>query len=226
MSDTVKFAASYSGGKDGALALYRAQELGCKPVSLITTYNNSAGRSWFHGVPEEVLRKTAALIGLPIEIVAVDPGDGYGRDFETALKRLSALGAEACAFGDIDIDSHREWCETRCRNAGIKSIFPLWNGNRRELVYEMIDAGFQAVITIVNTKMMPERFAGKLITRELVEEIEASGADACGENGEYHSFVYDGPIFREPVDVVFGDVIYRNEFAIRPVALRSSSGSC
>ena len=74
--------------------------------------------------------------------------------------------------------------------------------------------------------MMPERFTGKLITRELVEEIEASGADACGENGEYHSFVYDGPIFREPVDVVFGDVIYRNEFAIRPVALRSSSGSC
>jgi uncharacterized protein (TIGR00290 family) len=219
MSDILKAVVSYSGGKDGALAFFRAKKLGYEPMSLLTTYNKSAARSWFHGVPTDVLHKVAESIGVPIEIATADTGDGYGKNFETALIRLREKGAEVCIFGDIDIDAHREWNEARCRNSGLKGVYPLWQENRKSLVYELIDSGFKAVITIVDTKQLPERFIGRTLTRELAEEIAAEGADICGENGEYHSFVYDGPIFSEPIDVKFGSVLRNGDYSILPVAL-------
>ncbi|MDR2360688.1 MAG: diphthine--ammonia ligase [Oscillospiraceae bacterium] len=219
MNEMSKVAVSYSGGKDSALAFYRARKSGYDPISLVITYNNSVGRSWFHGVPEDVLRNVAASIGLPIEIAAVGSGDDYGRDFESALERLRGRGVQACVFGDIDIAAHKQWCETRCHNADIKSIFPLWQENRRALVYELIDAGFKAVITIVDTTALSEKFLGKTLTRALADEIDAAGADICGENGEYHSFVYDGPIFNERVNVTFRDVMRSGNYAILPVTM-------
>ncbi|MDR1944057.1 MAG: diphthine--ammonia ligase [Synergistaceae bacterium] len=219
MTGKMKFAASYSGGKDGALALHRAVKSGREPVSLLTTYNEGAGRSWFHGVPAEMLYKVSELMGIPLELAKTGEGDGYAQDFEAALERVKGRGASACVFGDIDIQLHYDWCASRCKAAGLESLFPIWNGNRRELVYELIDAGFKAVITIVDPSRLSEKFLGRTLTRELAEEIASEGADICGENGEYHTFVYDGPLFSAPVNFKFGEVVRRGNCSILPVSL-------
>ncbi|GHU98795.1 ATP-binding protein [Clostridia bacterium] len=214
----IRFVASYSGGKDGALAFYRAVQSGFRPLALLTTYNESAGRSWFHGVPSDLLHTVSASIGVPLELIKTGEGNGYAADFEAALERLKKTkGARACVFGDIDIQAHYDWCDARCKAAGLESAFPLWNGDRRRLVYELIDLGFKAVITIVDSSKLSERFLGQTITREIAEEIAAAGADICGENGEYHTFVYDGPIFKTPVNFKRGDIVRRGGYSILPV---------
>ncbi|MDR2516500.1 MAG: diphthine--ammonia ligase [Spirochaetaceae bacterium] len=217
MAESLPITASYSGGKDGALALYRAVRSGHKPVSLLTTFNAREGRSWFHGVPAELLQRAAELMDIPLVLVQTSADDGYARDFEAALARQKERGARVCVFGDIDIQDHYAWCDARCKAAGIASLFPLWNGGRRALVHELVDAGFKAIITIVDTTRLSERFLGRTLTREIAEEIAQEGADICGENGEYHTFVYDGPLFREPVPYTLGETVKRGNYVILPV---------
>ncbi|MHC6203204.1 Dph6-related ATP pyrophosphatase [Breznakiellaceae bacterium SP9] len=218
MNKKIKLAASYSGGKDSALALYRAMKLDYEPVCLLTTYNANAGRSWFHGVPTELLNNVAESIGLPLELVTTGPTDDYGPDFERALAKLKIeYDVNVCAFGDIDIQAHHDWCDARCRNTGIESLFPLWDNSREELVFELIDSGFKAVITIVNSTMLSAKYLGKTLTRELAADIAACGADICGENGEYHSFVYDGPLFKKPININFGELLTNGNYSILPI---------
>lgn len=220
MIKKVKFVSSYSGGKDGALALYRAINSGYEPISLLTTYNDSAGRSWFHGVPVDVLNKVSQLIDIPLELVKTGDGDDYAKDFERALIRLKDKGINACVFGDIDIQAHYDWCDSRCNLAKIESIFPLWNESRRELVYEFIESGFKAAITIVDSSRLSEKFLGRTLTKELMEEIVAEGADICGEDGEYHTFIYDGPLFKEPVNFKFNEIVRSGNYSILPISLK------
>jgi diphthine-ammonia ligase len=121
-----------------------------------------------------------------------------------------------CVFGDIDIQGHYDWCDARCRKAGVNSYFPLWLESRKELVYEFINSGFRAIITIVDSSRMNEAYLGKVLTKELVQRIEADGVDICGENGEYHTFVFDGPIFHRPVDVAFSEAIRIDKYVRIP----------
>ena len=109
------------------------------------------------------------------------------------------MGAEACVFGDIDIEGHRQWNISQCEEAGLDCILPLWKQDRESLVRETIEAGFKAMIKIVQCDLLDESFLGKDLTIPLIEEIKAAGADVCGENGEYHTFVYNGPIFKFPI---------------------------
>jgi uncharacterized protein (TIGR00290 family) len=189
----------------------------------MTTYNVEAGRSWFHGIPAAVLQRVAEVIGIPLESVPVGQfgaDDAYSRDFEVALGALQEkYDAQAVVYGDIDIQAHHDWDVARAAANGMEAVFPLWNEERRKLVFEMIDAGFKAVITIVNTEVLSERLLGKTLTRALAEEMASVGVDMCGENGEYHSFVYDGPLFREAVKVKFGEQISSGSYAILPVLL-------
>lgn len=219
MDKKIKFVASYSGGKDGVLALHRAINSGYEPVSLLTTYNDNAGRSWFHGVPVEVLNKVSQLMDIPLQLVKTGAGDDYAKDFEKALLKLKEGGINACVFGDIDIQAHYDWCDSRCKVVNIESIFPLWNESRKELVYEFIESGFKAVITIVDSSRLSEKFLGRTLTKELMEEIVAEGADICGENGEYHTFVYDGPLFKEPINFKFDEIIRNGNYSILPLSL-------
>ena len=212
-----KFVASYSGGKDSVLAIHRALQMGHTPAVLLITYNTDKNRSWFHGIPEPVLHSVAESIGVPIWIIKT-PGDLYTQNFEETLTRAKAeLGVEMCVFGDIDIPGHREWGTERCQAAGIEPCFPLWGESRSDLVYEFIDNGFTANITVVDTRRMRVDFLGQQLTRETVDRIAAEGADICGENGEYHTFVSAGPIFNQPVRFAFGDKLMENEYAIQPI---------
>jgi len=212
----MKFVASYSGGKESALAVYRAAKEGHKPIALITTYNTDAGRSHFHGLTEEILRRVSDALSIPLWLIKTGGAD-YAKNFEKTLLYAKEQGAEACVFGDIDIEGHIEWCSERCKNAGIIPLFPLLNESRKDVVYELIDSGFVANITIVNSQKVSENFLGKQLTKEIAEQIAAGGADICGENGEYHTFVSAGPNFKHPVNFSFGVKFARDDYAFLPV---------
>jgi len=194
-----KFVASYSGGKDSALALHRALRAGLVPLGLLTTYNTDMNRSWFHGMSDATIEKVSTSLALPITLVKTS-GELYHENFERALFDAKSRGAEVCVFGDIDIEDHLQWCIARCEVAGLIPHFPLWKEDRKKLVYEFIDSGFSAIITVLDTTRIPREFLGKILTRETAEAIEKSGADICGENGEYHTFTFDGPIFQHKID--------------------------
>lgn len=210
---TRKFVASYSGGKDSMLAIHHALQQGLEPVALITTYNTDKGRSWFHGIPNTVLEQVSDSLGIPVWLIRTD-GQHYAHHFEQALTTAKEQGAEICVFGDIDIEEHRAWCRDRCDAVGLEAMFPLWGESRLDLVHAVIQNGFTATITVVDTKRLTRAVLGQTLSTDTLAIIVECGADACGENGEYHTFVSDGPVFKHPVPVCFGEEIVENGYAI------------
>ncbi|WP_326910832.1 diphthine--ammonia ligase [Sedimentibacter sp. MB31-C6] len=212
-----KFIASYSGGKDSTLAIYRAISQGLEPIELITTYNTDMKRSWFHGIPQPLLNRISKEIGIPISLILTS-SDKYKENFETKLKNAKTQGVEVCVFGDIDLEEHLKWCTDRCNIAKIEAYFPLWNESRKKLVYEFIDSGFKTIITVVDTTRMPEYFLGQILTRQIADEIEKCGADICGENGEFHTFTFDGPLFNNAVKFNTGEIIKNDKYLTLPIS--------
>lgn len=212
----VRFVASYSGGKDSVLAIHRAIRRGMLLQALIITYNTDKGRSWFHGIPPEILAEVEQAVGVPVRLIETSGAD-YTANFERVLREQKALGAQACVFGDIDIDGHLEWCTERCEAVGLDACFPLWKEDREHLVHECIDSGFVPRITVVDTKRLGAAFLGRAITPEVMEAIKAAGADVCGEEGEYHTFVTDGPLFSHPLPVAFGAPQQAGDYAVLPM---------
>ena len=211
-----KFVASYSGGKDSVLAIHRAVHAGLVPLELITTYNTDMNRSWFHGITENIIKKVSDSLAIPIRLIRTS-GEQYEENFEKALADAKNRGAEVCVFGDIDIEGHLEWCSLRCEKVGLTPYFPLWQESRKKLVCEFIDSGFLAIITIIDTSRMPKNFLGEILTRKVADLIEESGADICGENGEYHTFVFDGPIFNNKIDFIEKEKLERDKYYILSV---------
>lgn len=198
----MKFVSSYSGGKDSMLAMYRAKMAGHEPVAILTMFDTKQNRNFFHGLSEPLLSRVSEALGLPV-IIGRSAGEDYNEVFQSCLEQAMTLGAELCVFGDIDIVDHRKWCEDRCLAAGIEPYLPLWQESRESLTLQCIDSGFKPIIKVVDTERMPD-VLGKVLDRETAEEIKAFGADMCGENGEYHTFVVDGPVFNYPLQYQLG----------------------
>lgn len=211
-----KFIASYSSGKDSTLAVYKAIQEGMEPLKLILTQNNSPSISWFHGLSDEMVRNLQEVLNIPIEKI-VTSNEEYAKNFEEALRRGKEAGAEVCVFGDIDIEGHLEWCSERCRNAGLEAYFPLWHKSRKSVVLDFIKSGFTTYLTVVNTDVMDEKYIGEKLTEDLLGQLEEDGVDVCGENGEYHSLVTDGPLFSHPLDVHFGEPEKQGHYICLPV---------
>ncbi len=192
----MNFLCSWSGGKDSTYAFFKAMKLGYKPKVLLNVMNELGERSRSHGIPKSILQAQAKSIGLPIHFFSSSWGD-YETNYIKHLKEIARQYPTIThtVFGDIDIESHREWEEKVSKAANLKAVLPLWQGNRRELVLEMIDVGIEAIIVSCNEVLGP-RFLGKIITKELVEELENMGIDACGENGEFHTLVVNAPFFK------------------------------
>ena len=218
----MKFVASFSGGKDSTLAIYRAIQAGHQPLALITSYNRKRDQSWFNCIPQNVLQKVAEQMNIPLWLLETS-GDEYTENFEKILQKAKEQGAQAAVFGDIDLEAHRQWCNERCYNTGLEAYFPLWNGGRKELVYEFIDSGFVTYISVVNSNRLNSSFLGKQLTKEVVEAIEAEGADPCGENGEYHTFVCDGPLFASRVPFSWGLELKHDKYAYLPIVGKEST---
>ncbi len=202
----MNFVMSYSCGKDSALALFRMIQGGHKPIALLTTINKDQERSWFHGVKIELLHEISRSLQIPI-ILCECPPERYGEAFEQSLGKAKQMGAEACVFGDIDLVEHREWNQERCDNVGLACLLPLWQENREALTHEVIDNGFKALINIVRSDILDESFLGKELSKSLIALIKTTGADVCGENGEYHTFIYDGPIFTRPISFELKEIV-------------------
>jgi len=205
----MNFAISYSGGKDSALALYRMIQQGHTPVAMITTVNPEQDRSWFHGIQKELLLAVSESLDIPLIIGECEPDD-YTETLQACLVEAKRQGAEACVFGDIDIDEHRAYDEEICAESGLECLLPLWLNDRTALVNELLEAGFKAIIKIVDTSKLDASLLGQKLTTAIVQKIVSAGADICGENGEYHTFVSDGPIFKTAVPIELGEIVDLN----------------
>ena len=194
-----KYIVSYSTGKDSVLALYRAIKEKKNVVGLLVIAHDDKDTSWFHETPLNLIESVSKSLEIPLILVKAS-GENYEKDFEEGLRRGKKLGATSCIFGDIDIDSHRKWCDDRCKKGSMKSDFPLWQESREDLVFEFVEADFKAVIKKVNLNYLDESFLGIDLNKETLNSIKEKNCDICGENGEYHTFVYDGPLFKEKVD--------------------------
>lgn len=203
---TMNFVISYSCGKDSTLALHRMLEAGHHPVGLLVMLNEEMDRSWFHGIDLCLLEQIAGSLGIPL-ISCICRGDTYHTALEQGLMQAKTLGAEACVFGDIDIEEHYTWCSERCVNTGIEAVFPLWQENRESIVHETVTLGYTVLIKCIQNNKLPETMLGKVLDRSVLEQMKQAGIDICGENGEYHSIVVDGPAFEHPVVVECREIL-------------------
>ncbi|TDX00080.1 Dph6-related ATP pyrophosphatase [Dinghuibacter silviterrae] len=203
---------NWSGGKDSALALWTALQTGDYEVRcLLTTLSREYARVSMHGVRENLLDRQAAAIGIPLKkaFLAEDAGmDTYNAVLRNALLEMGTEGIHTALFGDIFLEDLRAYREKNLAEAGWTAAFPLWQRPTRDLLLEFIDLGFQAVIVCVDGTRLDASFAGRLLDRSLLNDLPPD-VDPCGENGEFHSFVYAGPLFREPVPFRKGEVVYR-----------------
>lgn len=188
---------SWSGGKDSCLALWRARQAGMTIRRLITAMDEAGGDSRSHGVPPQLLQAQADALGAEMRFYATSWGN-YEERFIATLNEARRDGITHAVFGDIDLMPHREWEEKVCAQAGIVPCLPLWNEPRRTLVDEFLARGFKAVVVCVNGNYLGEEFVGRDFDEAFLADLPAH-VDACGENGEFHTFVYDGPAFAQPV---------------------------
>ncbi|WP_405205961.1 diphthine--ammonia ligase [Aquimarina sp. LLG6339-5] len=196
----MSFLCSWSGGKDSCYAMHIAIEQGHAPAVLLNVLNEYGDRSRSHGIPKEILEAQASTMKLPIHFFESTWTD-YERLYIENLKELSGVyDLKSAVFGDIDIQSHRDWEEKVSNAADLKAMLPIWQQSRKQLVLDMIDHGIEALIVSCNNTLGPD-FLGRSIDRQLIKDLEDLGVDACGENGEYHTLVVNAPLFRKRLDV-------------------------
>lgn len=189
---------SWSGGKDSAFALYLAISDGYSPKALLNMMNENGHVSRSHGLPLSILKQQADALFLPLHAIPSSWNE-YEANFIKSLQYLkSEYALSHVIFGDIDLDPHREWEETVCQQAGLQAQLPLWQRNRKELVLEMLAAGFETMIVSCQSSMGPD-WLGRILNSDLVEELESMGIDACGENGEFHTLVTFCPLFKNRI---------------------------
>jgi len=178
---------------------------------LLTSINQQYQRISMHGVRVELLNKQAESIGLPLiklQMPEMPTMETYENIMEMALKHLKNEGAAISVFGDIFLEDLRKYREDKLSVLNLKGVFPLWNINTTRLIHEILDSGFRTVITCVNEKYLDKSFAGRVIDDEFLNDLPPA-VDPCGENGEFHTFVYDGPIFKKPIAFEKGEIVYR-----------------
>jgi uncharacterized protein (TIGR00290 family) len=202
----------WSGGKDSALALYEILKTKRYEVlELLTTVTQDYDRISIHGVRRVLLEQQADALGFPLEKMLIPKGVSdaeYEGILLKVLNRHVTNGVFSVVFGDLFLEDVRKYREQTLAKIGLKGIFPLWKRNTPELAREFIDLGFKAVITCVDSKSLGKDFAGREFGKQFLADLPAI-VDPCGENGEFHSFVYDGPIFSEPVSFTKGEIVLR-----------------
>lgn len=205
---------NWSGGKDSAMALARMlADDRYRVVELLTTVTEAYDRVSMHGVRRELLRTQAASIGLPLRELVI-PSPCSNEQYEAAMSELLAgyieRGVTTMAFGDIHLEGIRQYRESKLSPLGLTAVFPLWGDNTTELARQFVADGFRAVITCVDTQQLDASFTGRELDEALFADLPV-GIDPCGENGEFHSFVYDGPMFAKPVLFTRGETVLREE---------------
>lgn len=190
---------SWSGGKDCALAVYRARRSGLDARFLLAMMDESGVMSRSHAVPLALLQQQAEALGCEL-VTRSASWKTYEAQFLCAARELQERGATRAVFGDIDLQAHRDWEEKVCASVGVEVVLPLWNENRRALAQEVLALGFRAKVVCVAQKWLDKSFCGRDFNRAFIEKLPAD-VDPCGEDGEFHTFVFDGPGFKNPLFV-------------------------
>jgi uncharacterized protein (TIGR00290 family) len=211
----MKTVVAWSSGKDSAWSLHVLRSRpDVEVVGLLTTVNAAYDRVAMHAVRRSLLEAQAEAAGLPLYTVPIPspcPNDVYEAAMAEALAETRQRGVGAVAFGDLFLEDIRRYRESRMAGTGLVPLFPLWLKPTRPLADEMLAGGLKAVLTCVDPRACPSSFAGRAFDRALLDELPAS-VDRCGENGEFHTFAWDGPMFRHPVAVRGGEVVERDGF--------------
>jgi len=203
---------NWSGGKDSSLALYHILKGNKYDLdSLMTTVNSQYDRISMHGVRRELLYAQGRSIGIPIREVRLPEMPSMSVYDETmcdVLTEMKSKGITHSIFGDIFLENLREYREKRLNEVGLTAHFPLWKRDTTELVHEFIDLGFKTVVVCVNSEFLSKEFTGRVIDKHFLKDLPKN-VDPCGENGEFHTFVFDGPIFNQPIKYKLGERVFK-----------------
>jgi uncharacterized protein (TIGR00290 family) len=208
-----KTAVSWSGGKDSCLASWKTIRAGTRIDYLLNTVRRESDRVAFHGVKAELVQAQAISMSIPLIQRRVGDDD-YREVFVSSLEELKKEGVRSVIFGDIDVHQNREWCEGVCKDVGLKPQFPLWGVDQRELLSEFLAAGFKAVIVCVDAGFFSEADLAKTLDDAWLSRLDdgrkaGTGSTHCGENGEYHTFVYAGPLFQHSIKFTPGEHVFK-----------------
>ncbi|WP_136666628.1 diphthine--ammonia ligase [Flavobacterium sp. H122] len=203
---------NWSSGKDSALALYKIlQSNDYEIVSLLTSVNKQYNRISMHGVRAELLEQQAKSIGLSLhkmEIPEMPTMEIYEEVMRNTLTDFKNNGVTHSIFGDIFLEDLRKYREEKLENIGFTGVFPLWKRDTKELIHEFLDLGFKTIVTCVNERNLDKSFVGRVIDEQFIKDLPDK-VDVCGENGEFHTFTFDGPIFSKPIDFEIGEIVHR-----------------
>ena len=203
---------NWSGGKDSSLALYHTlNDKNYSVEKLLTNVSGEYQRISMHGVREELLEQQATAIGIPLQkLVLTDQPSmiEYEEHMMRTMKKLQQERFTHSVFGDIFLEDLKIYRESQLTKVGMTAVFPLWKRNTTELIHEFIDLGFKTIVVCVNEKYLDKSFCGRIIDEDFIRDLPEN-VDVCGENGEFHTFVFDGPIFNNPIAFAKGEIIYR-----------------
>jgi len=206
---------SWSGGKDSSLALYELQiKHEFQVAALLTTFINDFDRVSMHGVRKALLEKQAGALGLPLEDVWISKGASnteYEREMGASIREYLRRGVRHVAFGDLFLQDIRKYREAFLGRLGVGCIFPIWGRDTRALANFFLDSGFRAIVCTIDLRRLGKEYCGREFDRSFLSEIPEP-VDPCGENGEFHTFVYDGPVFNRRIGVVVGEITERDGF--------------
>ena len=204
-------ASSWSGGKDSCLACYKAIKQGYNVKYLLNFISKEFRRCCFHGIEAELIQLQAELMGIPLiqKEVTADMQE-YEKEFKAAVSELKDI--KAIVFGDIYLEEHLNWVKRVCRDLDISAIEPLWNSSPMDLIEEFIDLGFKAIVVSCQADKFGKDFVGKYIDKDLLAELKAKNICPCGENGEFHTLVVDGPIFKKRIEILKSEPVLKETF--------------
>jgi len=203
---------NWSSGKDSALALYKILqnpefEINC----LLTSVNQQYQRISMHGVRVELLEQQAESINIPLEIMQIPEMptmEVYENVMQQTLEKLKKKGITHSVFGDIFLEDLRKYREDKLATLGYEGVFPIWKIPTQDLIQEFIALGFKTIVVCVNERYLDKSFVGRVIDQQFIDDLP-DNVDVCGENGEFHTFSFDGPIFKKPIDFEIGEIVYR-----------------
>jgi len=210
---TMKLISSWSGGKDSCLALFKAIQQGYEISVLLNFISEEYKRCCFHGISNELMNLQSEAIQIPIVQKSV-PADmkGYETQFKIAVNELKKKKIQGMIFGDIYLREHISWVDRVCNDMDISPIEPLWGLSAEKVIKEFVDTGFKAIVISAKADLFEEDFLGREINYDLIKEIKKKNICCCGENGEFHTFVYDGPIFKKKIIINETEKILKEGF--------------
>ncbi len=204
--------ATWSGGKDSCLALYKALKQGYKIKYIANTITQKYKRVGFHGVTADLIHLQSKLINIPLLQIETT-AENYNQKFIENLSRGFGGKIDAVIFGDIHLEECYQTSKSICKELNVDLVEPLWKMKQRDILNDFINAGFEAMIVSTQGSKLGKEWLGRKIDRTFIKDIEKmKGIDACGENGEFHTFVYDGPIFKEKLRIIKAGKLLRNGY--------------